>query len=240
MLEYLGSWFRLPEVETKTLEPGDVLSFGLTNQFFSREKRIEAYQARGYNGLSNIQDLSEKLGRGDYMPVLKSLWSEQNSEKKIIWLRDNSAYHVPLMLERAVAEVEQTPTIETIVNVSLPLIEAALFRIQQDFSCCHEKDTLSFFIKDTYQKVVIGKFFDQLKQVPSQKRFSKIKQKVIEVAQETLTKLENDKLVPPNWIANQPKDSSAHKMHPEEEWAERRKRVAQEMIQKMEEKNDFE
>jgi len=221
------------EEETNTLEPGGVLSLCLENQAISPNERINAYGDQGYHGLS--KDLSKKLGRGDYIPVLKSLWSEPDPTKRLTWLRDNAELHVPLMLERAILEVKHgsTSTIDIIFNVSLPLIEAALFRIKQDFSCCNErKDTLSPFVKDTYEKVVYESLLGKINEANIPERLNKIKQKVIEVAQETLTKLENGTLVPPNWIANRPQGKIPLQMHPEDQWLERRKRVAQDTIKK--------
>jgi hypothetical protein len=86
-------------------------------------------------GLANPDELQACLQNGEYIPVLKAIWSERDLERRVSWLRQYSSLHAPLMFELAMAEFEHSPTRETLAFVSFPLIHAAASRVLQDCSC---------------------------------------------------------------------------------------------------------
>jgi len=85
-------------------------------------------------GLSNTAALNKNLKKGCYIPVLNAIWSDK--DRRLSWLQSHaSELHAPLMFEQAIAEFVNSPTVTTIVEISIPLIQAATFRVNQDSKC---------------------------------------------------------------------------------------------------------
>jgi hypothetical protein len=115
----------------------------------------------GKEGLSNTEKLNGHLAKSEYIPVLKAIWRERDRARRLTWLQSHaSELHAPLMFEQALAEFVNVPTIETLFNTSLPLIRAAVFRVEQDSVCsadasvCHG-DAPSRMLM-LYQKIIFG------------------------------------------------------------------------------------
>ena len=90
-------------------------------------------------GLTKEDQLIRHLALGEYMPVLKAIWSERDRSKRLQWLRSHqSEMHAPLLYEQAVVEFSQSPTEETLLQVSFPLLFEAGFRVFQDSQCCQD------------------------------------------------------------------------------------------------------
>ena len=61
-------------------------------------------QAGKAEGLSKSDELKALAEKGEYIPVLKAVWSERDRSRRLEWLRANASLHAPLMFELALAE----------------------------------------------------------------------------------------------------------------------------------------
>ncbi len=113
----------------------------------------------------NTPGLTKNLTDGLYNPVVCAIWGEQNIEKKVEWLRSHAMMHAPLMLEQAIEEFENCPTVQTIVRISIPLIHAATFRIHQDASCLRgysrQLVPLADMVYKTYTEALVVKMSEK-------------------------------------------------------------------------------
>jgi hypothetical protein len=81
-------------------------------------------------------DLDINLQNGDIPAVLTAFWSEQDLEKRILWLDLKSEMLHPILLfEEAITKFKHNPTSTTFVSESLPLLHSAYFRLLQDAQC---------------------------------------------------------------------------------------------------------
>jgi hypothetical protein len=118
-------------------------------------------------GLSN-PDLEKNLTVGKYPPVLVSLWSERDRAKRRSWLESKvDELHPVLMFELSVAKFVASPTIETIISVSMPLMRSAVFRVLQDAQCSEDPSVkhgdASLRMRSTYEKRLAKKVQEILK-----------------------------------------------------------------------------
>lgn len=115
--------------------PTNVVAF--CESYFNKAELEKIKKEGKESGLSYTNVLSEQLSHGNYIPVLKAIWSEENPERKITWLRTCALtqLHGPLMFELAVEEFAHDPRPVVLNARSLPLIKAAAFRVQQDAKC---------------------------------------------------------------------------------------------------------
>lgn len=99
-------------------------------------------------------DVENYLKKGMYIPVLTAIWGERDQGRLVQWLRSHAEYHAPLMFERAIVEFEVAPTLQTVVRVSLPWLQAAAFRTYQDQTCLlnYSPDHTELF--DTYRQLL--------------------------------------------------------------------------------------
>ena len=96
---------------------------------------IQEYQGVGLSD----PFLETNLQAGNYSDVLLSLWFEGNLSRRLEWLRSKSnELHPVLMFEQAIAEFTAAPTAETVNFISVPLLNAAGFRVSQDALCVRE------------------------------------------------------------------------------------------------------
>jgi hypothetical protein len=104
------------------------------------EKRLNPTEVNGIiqnhrDGVSSSM-IETYLNANDYISALSLLWGERDSTQRLTWLRDHeNQLHAPLLYEQAIAEFKENPTVETVIQVSLPLIKAGTFRLQQDARC---------------------------------------------------------------------------------------------------------
>jgi len=80
--------------------------------------------------------LEESLSNGDWMPLMKTLWSDEEGTQPLRWLRDKEKDFLPLLLyEQSMMEFIKKPTLETASRISIPLIVTATLslRVQQSF-----------------------------------------------------------------------------------------------------------
>lgn len=159
----------------------------------------------------NSPQIEEKLQSNDYISVLSLIWGERDSAKRLSWLRNHaSELHAPLLYEQAIAEFKESPTVETVVQVSLPLIKAASFRVRQDAQCSQDPSVYNgdahLRMEMTYGQALIegmkkyasdldlGTIQSQNKDAIREATLNKVK----EIAQQTIAN--PDALPSPNWI----------------------------------------
>lgn len=190
-------------------------------------------------GLSNGEALNEQLKNSDYIPVLKAIWSERDRSRRLEWLRSHAPeMHAPLMYEQALAEFVASQTVETVTKISLPLIQAATFRVYQDSQCSSDasvyKGDAPVRMKLTYLKsldTLTKKFLKTpLSEIKAENNY--MAAKVVEVAQASMSQ----ELPSPNWIGHHGMSvfiDGKIAMHPEENHKEIRKKAAEEIIEKL-------
>ena len=94
------------------------------------------FEQKEYAGLEGNPFLEQQLARGEYIPVLKSLWCEKDSERKIKWLRSKQdGTHAPLLYELAVEEFLVQPTLRKLYTFCIPIVKTANLRVYQDAAC---------------------------------------------------------------------------------------------------------
>lgn len=162
-------------------------------------------------GLGDTQSLQQSLDKGDYIPVLRAVWSEKDTIRQLQWLREKAALlHAPLMFELALAEFSSTPDInkiKTFYLVSIPLIKAAAFRVMQDAQCSTRSSfphgTIGEKMAKIYTKalerratVALGKTRAQLLTTEQEMRLFMIKMAIEETALRSIMQ----ELPPPTWI----------------------------------------
>ena len=190
-----------------------------------------------------LEQISQQLASGDYIPVLKALWSEQDKQRRFEWLRQQEKdLHAPLLFEQAIAEFEVLPTIETIIKTCIPLISIANFRVKQDMQCSKDpsvcKGDAAIRMQNTYNQALAKKAGKNLyKRVCStiEKNHPQetidLYQKVTEAAEERKSK----NLPNPTWIGFHGmsmffSNISTPPMHPSEEFKQIREAYADEFI----------
>ena len=116
-------------------------------------------------GLSHLSEIADKLSSGDYIPVLKAVWSEKDKPKRLQWLREqvNDGLHAILCFELAVAEFAAAPTADTLNLIALPLIKAGVFRTKQDEKCINDNS-----LGDAYYLLEVN-YWRSLRNIASRK-----------------------------------------------------------------------
>lgn len=152
--------------------------------------------------------LEVNLEQGSYQKVLAALWSERDRTRRVEWLESKEGeLHPVLMFELAVAKFVKTPTIETINEVSIPLMKAADFRIQQDAQCCQEPSVkngdastrMSIVYQTRLNQRIQASLNTSLANVLSENakiRVAAIREKMLETATLSLSRA----LPSPNWV----------------------------------------
>ncbi|NDE63518.1 MAG: hypothetical protein EB053_04105 [Chlamydiae bacterium] len=113
--------------------------------------------------------LEENLAQGDWMPLMKGLWSDEEGIRALHWLRENEKKILPLLLyEQSIQEFFQTPTLSTASKTSIPLIVAATLKLKQHESFIQKGALLNDSVADIFQ----DKYLDMLNQLLG--RFHKI------------------------------------------------------------------
>jgi hypothetical protein len=208
----------------------DVVSFC---EIRNDPKAFSAYiQAEGAQGISNGEALKALAEKGDYIPVLKAIWSEKDHTRQLTWLRSNASLHAPLMFELALAEFAAAPTVETIELISFPLISAANLRINQDSVC--SQDYFIYSLPPSDMGKAYCKSLDQLMQKHLFHPFDRFNlsqrclQASIQKSIETLLSSKSLPLPNPTWISwhTDATASDALKMHPAGDWKKLREDFA--------------
>jgi hypothetical protein len=88
-----------------------------------------------YNGMKDLNALEQNLKEQDYIAILTALWSEQDPDKRLMWLREKQIGSHPILLfELAVEVMKQAPTMENFEE-ALYLLELGRYRTEIDAVC---------------------------------------------------------------------------------------------------------
>jgi hypothetical protein len=96
----------------------------------------------------------------DYISAYKVLWYSTGKERITILRYVYKALYTPFLYEQALAEFMNSPTLETVVKVSIPLIKAANFRFLQDSECCKDSWVREGDCLERIQKVYMSRLHD--------------------------------------------------------------------------------
>jgi hypothetical protein len=145
------------------------------------------------------------LHQGHFPRVLTALWREQDLSKRVAWLVSKSpALHPILMYEEAIDKFILQPSEEQLIQESLPLFDAAYFRVCQDAECSlnpEVKTSIKERINERYRTRLSCLVYRHLRQPftilePTIKKREINAARVQQVAKETLQK----ELGSPIWI----------------------------------------
>ncbi|MEM1282413.1 MAG: hypothetical protein AAGG81_02540 [Chlamydiota bacterium] len=184
---------------TNIQNPHDAISF-----IYNRPEKSELNLPS--EGISSLQNTLQLLEEGKYIPILEKIWAEQDHSILLQWLRSLPQIHAPLLAERAIAEFNETPTVETIIKVSIPLIKAAGYRTMQDCRGVYDASLMGSHedLCDVYLQE-LDKLFTKSLNYPlatiipeNQAKIEKYaKERTIEILQLSLT----EKLPCSSWVA---------------------------------------
>lgn len=193
---------------TSYVDPGDLVRF--CGRSLNR-REMDVMEAEGPNIGLDDPSLEENLTKENYQDVLVALWSEKDQQRRITWLQSKAnSLHPVLMFEQAVAEFIASPTVERIYEVCLPLINAAMFRVNQDCQCVndlwvkcgHAASELSRIYETRLYRQVEVRLTPSVKEIKEiiknkkNERNAAIREKIIQTAQSSLTQ----NLPSPNWV----------------------------------------
>jgi len=147
------------------------------------------------------------LNHQNYIRAYKGLWCMGKKRRLKVLRECEEGLHSPLMYEQAVAEFVSIPTIETLENISIPLIRAAGFRLLQDSKCSVDPSVCINDFDKRMERVYFERL-DILTQMHLQRPLEEIMRedckeieekavkKVLEVAKRSIYQ----QLPPPHWI----------------------------------------
>ncbi|MDP1608329.1 MAG: hypothetical protein Q8L98_03330 [Chlamydiales bacterium] len=195
-------------------------------------------------GLSD-PELEAHLEQGSYQKVLVALWSERDRTRRVEWLESKEGgLHPVLMFELAVAKFVKTPTIETVNKVSIPLMKAADFRVQQDSQCSKEPSVkygdasarMCLIYQTRLNQRIQASLNTSLEKILSENqnlRVAAIRKKALETAQLCLS----GALPSPNWVGWHGVNAcmtGVLDMYPDNEHKQIRDRFAQDVLRALE------
>jgi hypothetical protein len=97
----------------------------------SKYKEISAKHSRG---LCPEDRVEEALKVERHEKALERIWGETNLDRKLSWLKEHSS-HAICLYERALAEFDKDPRVETITRICIPLLRTAFVRNGMDLYC---------------------------------------------------------------------------------------------------------
>lgn len=114
-------------------------------------------ESSGYKGISNSKELNQWVIESNYTCIIKSLWSEELPEKRLVWLKEKEeAFHFPLLFEQSIEEFLINPTLNTASTTSIPLIIAATISLKQDLSCLNLDENETRRIVEAFEGAYYG------------------------------------------------------------------------------------
>lgn len=106
--------------------------------------------------------LEESLAQGEWMPLMKGLWSDEEGIRALHWLREKEKNFLPpLLYEQSIQEFFQTPTLSTAAKTSIPLVVLATVGLKQHESFIQKGALLNDSVADIFQ----DKYLDMLNQL---------------------------------------------------------------------------
>lgn len=141
--------FSMPDsVDEMVPHEKDVVSFIAVRANPEEMKKI----VQNGKGLSNMKEVDQMLKDNDYIGVLKSVWSEKDTKKKMAFLQAQAnAGHPLFMLELGIENLKQTPTLENFISNAQPWLVSGIVRTQQDLECIDDPSA-----KTAVQALMIG------------------------------------------------------------------------------------
>ncbi|MEC7839127.1 MAG: hypothetical protein VX777_03695 [Chlamydiota bacterium] len=160
-----------------------------------------------YDGMLNENILEENLRNQNYIAVLRALWSEENAQKRLEWLKKKESESHPILLfELAVEVIKEEPNLENFQK-SLYYLELAKYRTDLDAVCVNDSSARAApqSLYQTYSRAVA----DVVDRAPNLK--NQLTQSVLQgVDKEVLTQLlsalqeielQIDALPSPEWVS---------------------------------------
>jgi len=188
--------------------------------FLQKESRGAKFQ------LAEMQKWSQE---GEWISILKSLWSDEEGQKALEWLRSKELEHIPpLLYEQAIAEFIQNPTLKTASKTSIPLIVTASLSLRQQQIYIQEKA----LVMPSCGEVFENKYFENLNDLISSSLKTSLPELILssDSSQHILRKVHNFMLkedLPTyeslKWLLSEPPTQDAFK--PILEWKELRQSV---------------
>lgn len=223
--------------------PKNVISFSELRYFHDFEegmKKIAENNEIELLGLSQTDKLDNLLKASNYVPVLFAIWTEQDKSRTVSWLKENTKLHAPLMFEQGLAEFEAAPTVETVLKISIPLMQAAEFRAKQDSKCSMDASVYNgdahLRLRDCYKNslyVAVSKHLEKdLGEILEENKEdfeALVKSKLVE----TLELSKTQELPNPDWLKYHGMGifTGNDIMKPQEKWKEIRDEFANETIE---------
>lgn len=184
--------------------PGeDVVLFAFTR---TQPEELKQYLL-AYKGMGDPAVLDENLKRQNYSEVLKQLWSEEDEEKKLRWLREKSSESHPILLfELAVEEIKADPSLEGFTE-SLYYLELGRYRTELDALCINDSSAAvaAGSLYNMYSRVVseeveeYPELVKEIKQAPHDKLSVQILEKVLSTLKDIRNNISS--LPSPKWVS---------------------------------------
>lgn len=124
-----------------------------------RDDKFITELQKTYNGLTDIKTVNDDLKKQNYIRVLNCLWTESDSQKRLVWLEQKvNENHPILMFELAEAYYYQNPSLETYVLKSLPWLVAGVMRTYIDADCSSDASVQAApeFLMFAYQEPILA------------------------------------------------------------------------------------
>lgn len=108
--------------------------------------------------------LEQSLADGDWKPLMKNLWSDEEGTLALKWLREKEKdFLPPLLYEQSIQEFLQKPTLNTASATSIPLIVLATLSLKQHESLIQKKA----LINPSLCEILDAKYLEKLNELIS-------------------------------------------------------------------------
>lgn len=195
------------EVSLMPEDQGDNLQDPVVYAFNKDDPATLHNLALQYKGMDNLDVMDNYLKEGEYIPILKRLWTENDHERRYNWLEEKRSQSHPLLLfELALDNIRQDPTLKGFAS-SLYLIEFAKDRTEMDTACVTDNsaDDAARSLYQIYAKA-LANFVKknpgldaELQKAPKEELSKEILEQLLAALKETQANL--DKLPSPNWTS---------------------------------------
>ncbi|MEM1282154.1 MAG: hypothetical protein AAGG81_01230 [Chlamydiota bacterium] len=161
-----------------------------------------------HNGMKDLDGLERNLSEQDYIAILTALWSEQDGDKRLMWLREKQIDNHPILLmELAVEIMKQNPSLEHFQE-ALFLLELGRFRTELDAVCITDSSAAvaGQSLYSVYAKAVASEVREnpaltrELIDSPQDLLNKEILEKLLIALKRT--RLELDSLPSPEWVSS--------------------------------------
>lgn len=191
----------IPEDQGEDFDDPVIFSFNRNDPAKRQELALK------YHGMNDLDVMDRYLQRQDYIPILKRLWTENQSERRYNWLQEKRSESHPLLLfELALETVEQDPSLKGFTQ-ALFLLEFAKDRTEMDTACVSDNsaEEAANSLYQIYGKAIADvvrknpALYDEVQGMPQQRLAKEILVPLLAALKETHMHL--DKLPSPNWVS---------------------------------------